>query len=199
MIKSNTQILIIDDDLSELNPVIIKLQQLFEEVKLFSSSKDGISYVRENISNKIILLLDVRLSKGEDGHKALSELRNISKLIPVIIWSALDEMKEPFFDFINNDAFAIFKKDAAISSIVEKVVDADHFLNNDIASALEQWILKNDTDKEKPYMLSSNGKMYTLNDILREIRLQTELGKTFASGMNKLTIELLMRNKENLK
>ena len=199
MIKSNTQILIIDDDLSELNPVIIKLQQLFEEVKLFTSSKDGISYVRENISNKIILLLDVRLSKGEDGHKALSELRDISKLIPVIIWSALDEMKEPFFDFINNDAFAIFKKDAAISSIVEKVVDADHSLNNDIASALEQWIVKNDTDKEKPYMLSSNGKMYTLNDILREIRLQTELGKTFASGMNKLTIELLMRSKENLK
>jgi len=38
----------------------------------------------------------------------------------------------------------------------------------------------------------------SLNDILSHIRLQTETGQQFEKKLLKLTIDRLMRNKENL-
>ena len=47
-------------------------------------------------------------------------------------------------------------------------------------------------------MVSSSGESYTLEEVLKEIRLQTDFGKEITKNINKLTIDLLMRNKEKL-
>jgi hypothetical protein len=54
------------------------------------------------------------------------------------------------------------------------------------------------TDREKPYLLTRSGQSYSLNQILQEIRLQTEFGKGMERNILNLTIDLLARQKEQL-
>ncbi len=72
---------------------------------------------------------------------------------------------------------------------VEKVYIRD----NGIASALEAWIYRQERDKlDKPYLIEANGKVYTLNDLLREIRLQTEVGRKFEKDAYDMLIDILI-------
>ena len=72
------------------------------------------------------------------------------------------------------------------------------FLENSLDNVLEDWIIQNDADKDHPIYLSLNNKSYSLNEILKEIRLQTAVEQYFSRKFNDLTIDLLLRNKENL-
>lgn len=73
------------------------------------------------------------------------------------------------------------------------------YMNTDISNVIEEWIKEHPEDKmDKPFFATTDGKSYTLKEILREIRLQTPLGVEVAKNINKLTIDLLMRNKEKL-
>jgi len=68
-----------------------------------------------------------------------------------------------------------------------------------VRTALEEWINLHEADiREKPYLISRNGKNYTLNEILHEIRMQTNIGKEIEKNIIMLTIDLLARNKERL-
>ena len=56
--------------------------------------------------------------------------------------------------------------------------------------------LINNKSKERPYIITMDGKQYSLNDILKACRCQDELGLIFTQKLLRLTIDLLMRNKE---
>ena len=71
-------------------------------------------------------------------------------------------------------------------------------LKNSLDNTIEDWIISNESDKDKPIYFTSSGESYTLNEILKEIRLQTPIGKEFSSKLNSLTIDLLLRKRENL-
>ena len=89
MDKSATKIIIIDDELRSNAPLIVFLQQHFEKVELYKNASDGIKKIENNLVEKTILILDMKLSGNEDGYSALTELRKLSYLIPVIIWTGI--------------------------------------------------------------------------------------------------------------
>ena len=101
MEKSTTKVFIVDDELKSNHPLIVKLRQYFEEVTLFKKASDAIAKVKDNLGTRIIMILDLRLSGGETGGRALVALRELSYQIPVIIWTAVDEKTMEFFDLIN--------------------------------------------------------------------------------------------------
>jgi hypothetical protein len=47
-------------------------------------------------------------------------------------------------------------------------------------------------------MITVNGEQYTLNDLLRLIRLEDPIGKEIEKDLIMLTIDLLLRQKEKL-
>lgn len=203
MEKLNSTIVIIDDDngLKESNiGLFLELEMNFDSVKLFKNKEDGLEYIEKNLEKRIIVLLDLCFPHGTpDGHSILESIRKTSFLIPVLIWSAIDEDKETFSDLINNKSYAFLNKDASIKEIITKLKEAYNNANKDISIALEDWIQSHpDSQKEKPYMITAEGKQLSLNQILREVRLQTEIGKDFSKNLLKLTIDLLVRNKESL-
>lgn len=68
-----------------------------------------------------------------------------------------------------------------------------------LTAAFRKWVqleLKNKPDK--PYTISTNGKSYTLLEILDEIENETEFGNQLKISVLKMTIELLIRSKETL-
>lgn len=204
MDKLNASILIIDDDVTLKKSNIgffTELEMNFQSVEVKENLSDGIQYIKELFEKeRIIVLLDISFpSNSADGHDILEAIREISFLIPVVILSAVDEHKENFSDLINNRAFAFLSKSLSTEKIISKLKEAYEYSANDVSIALEEWILIHSEDeKEKPYMVTVSGKQLSLNDILKEVRLQTEVGQNFAKNLNKLTIDLLSRNKEKL-
>lgn len=196
------QILILEDDLKlKEDSLVWELNDRFGEknIQFISKPKDGLDFIRANLDKNMIVLLDIDFPENEmNGHQILSEISSISKLIPVILWSGVDENKESFSDFINNDAFGFISKTATTEEAMTRISKAVDFIESSLDNTIEDWILRRDEDKDKPVYFTGNGKSYSLNEILFEIRQQTEIGKAFSERLNKLTIDLLLRNKEKL-
>lgn len=201
MEKYKSKIIIIDDDVRFKNdPFIVESKIYFSEVLFFDSPEEGLKFIEEHMDEKLIVLLDLSFPRNvPDGHKILKSIRDWSFLIPVIIWSGKDEDTQTFSDLINNKAFAFLKKSASTEEIINKLIEADEYLHADIAGAIEDWItIHSKRDRDKPYIISIDGNELSLNDILMEVRKNTETGRFFSKNLIKLTIDLLIRNKERL-
>jgi DNA-binding NtrC family response regulator len=198
MEKSNANIIIIDDDESlKDDDLIFELEQNYNIVELLSTPKAGVQYIKDNLSSKNIVVLDYRFDETETGRDVLLQIRELSKTTPVILWTAnIDKINE-INDFINNHTFAIVPK-APYGLLMDKIKEAEVFLDNSIEGALEEWIQMQENKGDDPYLLTISGKNYTLNELLNEIRLNTEFGQKFVKDLNMLTIDLLLRRREKL-
>lgn len=198
----DTRIVVIEDDAKlEDDGLIWELKDYFgdENVIFISKSNDGLQYIKSNLENNIIVLLDIDFPENEmNGHQLLAAITDVSKLIPVILWSGVDENKETFSDFINNHAFGFASKTTTTAEVMKLILKAVDFLNSSIDNTIEDWILQKCEDRDKPVYSTGHGKSYSLNQMLYEIRHQTEIGKTFSKRLTRLTIDLLLKNKEKL-
>ncbi|HTO15634.1 MAG TPA: hypothetical protein VLZ83_07675 [Edaphocola sp.] len=203
MDKLDATIVIIDNDKALNNPdsgLMIELNMNFESIRFFYKQEDGLEYIQNNLDKRIIVLLDLGFPSGTPSdHEILESIREVSFLIPVLIWSGVDEDKESFADLINNRAYAFLNKNASTEEIIGKLKEAYNYADNDISIALEEWIVAHsDEQKEKPYLITVDGRQLSLNELLNEIRMQSNTGKYFSKNLSKLTIDLLTRNKEKL-
>ena len=194
MEKSKTKVYIVDDELNNNHPVCVKLEQFFSEVKLFKKASDAITTIKESLGDKIILLLDLKLSGGESGYQTLASLRELSCQIPVIVWTAVDEKTSEFFSLINLKTYAIRDKDESMNNMVELVKQADADITYSLSNALERWIMAQPGDHNIPFLARLNGKSYSLNQMLEEVRKDSPQGHEFIQDLVNLTIELMTRD-----
>ncbi|MBP6664100.1 MAG: response regulator [Chitinophagales bacterium] len=203
MDKSTTQIIWIDDDIKFKDDVLMdELRETYQTVSFFDKAAEGLQYIFNNTNQAIIIILDIDMPKM-NGHVFLSKLREVSKLIPVILFTGINENTEVLSDFINNHAFAFIKKDAGYEEIMAIVKKAETELltraDGLIEDALEEWLLIQDKQKlDKPYLVQAGGQSYSINQILQEVRQQTPFGRTFMKDVVMLTIDLILRNKRQL-
>lgn len=196
MDKSGTKIFIVDDELKSNHPLIVKLGQFFSEVRLFKKSSDAMAQVAESLGSRIIMILDLRLSGGETGQASLAALRELSYQIPVIVWTAVDEKSEEFFDLINLKTYAIRDKAESIENMVKLVQEADGDINYALSNALERWIMAQPSDHNEIFAVATNGESYSLNDMLTEVRKDTAKGREFTQDLVNLTIELMEKEEK---
>ncbi len=194
------EIVVIDDNLETDAPLIVELGMEYgdENIKLYAKSDDGLTYIKNNLVKELIVILDINFPVTEkNGHEILAEIRKHNKLIPVIIWSAKDGSDDDFTDFINNHALYYVKQTGTTAEIIARVKDAEHRLKLDVATAIENWLNKQD-NKDQKLMVSGNNKSLTANELIKEIRLETAKGQKIEESILKLTISLLFREKENI-
>ncbi|WKL47033.1 response regulator [Flavobacterium pectinovorum] len=192
---------VIDDTISiKEHPLLYTLEDKYKNVEFFLKPEDGLNFITSHLELNMIVLLDIQFSATdiENGHSILKKISDRSELIPVILWSGINETEESFSDFINNNAFGFISKDATIQESFILIDKALTFLKTNLDNIIEDWIIQKDEDKNVPIYMTSNGKEFSLNDILKEIRTQSEIGKDFSRKLNSLTIDLLLRKKENL-
>ena len=197
-----TKIVIIHDDLSEDDPLIDELSDKYGEqnVVLIKESQKGLDYVLDNLTQKIIVILDLKFKANEiSGVKVFEDIRQRTSLVYIIIWTAnnLAEVRsEDLVKFINNDALAFISSTDDYTKVLQQVERAVHELDTRVSSVIEQWIVSRpNEEKDKPYIMFSNGKTYSLFEILQEIRQQTEFGKEVERDMLMFAINLLVRKK----
>jgi DNA-binding NtrC family response regulator len=198
-------LVVIDDDPRFRDePFFVDVKEVFPnfDIKFFENSEKVISYIAEKISatEKIIVLLDLGFPRNsKQGTEILKKIREESYLIPVIILTAADENLNVSEELINYKATAFLRKDLQTLKkidILKRVVD---YFNLDIPSAIDDWIESNPEKRRNlPFISTSDGKTYTLNEILNEIRRETIVGREFSNNLLKLTVDLVSRNKEKL-
>ncbi len=199
------QILIIHDDMSENDPLIITLKEKYgdENVKLEKRSSKGLSYIHNHLTSKLIVLLDFDLGQGEPhAPEVIEKIREETSLIYVIIITAKQFSSishEALIKFINNEALGIIQSTADIKDVVSLVDKAAHELDTRVDCVLEQWIAKRPKEeREKPYLTTRSGETYTLDDLIIEIRKETELGQRMERGILQLAIEQLTNGDRQL-
>lgn len=192
--KSKTKVIVIDDEIKETHPLIIKLRQNFENVVPYSIAAKAISDIKQNLGEKTILILDLKLSGGETGYTTLKDLRDLSYQIPVIIWTALDERNTESFQLINLKSYAIRDKVTSLDEIVKIVLQADADIEYGLSNALEKWIMAQPGNHDKPFVISTGGKTISLNDMLDEVRRDSPQGRSFTQDLVNLTIELMKKD-----
>jgi DNA-binding NtrC family response regulator len=202
MSEKKTTILIVEDvrDFQE-DPFVLEVKKQFENIEFKENATEALSFVKDNLEKKIIIMLDLAFPKNQmQGIKFFEELRNISKRIPVIIWSAKDNIDDSDYqNMINEFTFAFLSKTASSKEIVDTLCKADDYLISQIDTAIESWLENHsEEDKNKPFLISADGQKYSMNDLLKEIRMQTPFGQLISLDVNKLTLDLLFRNKEKI-
>ncbi|CAN1549962.1 Signal transduction response regulator, receiver domain [Flavobacteriaceae bacterium] len=192
---------VIDDTISiKEHPLLYTLEDKGFNVSFFLKPEEGLDFIMNHLELNMIVLLDIQFSATdiENGHSILKKINAKSELIPVILWSGINETEESFSDFINNNASGFISKDSTIQEslvVIEKALD---FLKTSLDNIIEDWIIQKPEDKDIPVFFTANGLSLSLNQILYEIRNQTDLGKSFSKKLNQLTIHLLLRKLEKL-
>ncbi|OXA92794.1 DNA-binding transcriptional response regulator [Flavobacterium hercynium] len=192
---------VIDDTISiKEHPLLYTLEDKYKNVEFFLKPEDGLNFITSHLELNMIVLLDIQFSANdiENGHSILKKISEKSELIPVILWSGINETEESFSDFINNNAFGFISKDATIQEAFVLIDKALTFLKTNLDNIIEDWIIQKPEDKDIPVFFTANGLSLSLNQILYEIRNQTYLGKSFSKKLNQLTIHLLLNKLEKL-
>lgn len=201
----NLKVLVVHDDLSPVDPIIITLEEIYgkDNVILEPISENGIRYIEQNLTSKLIVLLDFDLGTGHPNAPIVfKRIREKTSLVYVIIWTAklLSEInREDLIDFINNDALAFVQNTESTDTVINLVRKASHQLETRVDCILEEWISKRDYEElEKPYLTTKSGKVYTLADLMVEIRLETDLGRQMQKSILMLAIDLLTSQQRKL-
>lgn len=113
MDKMKAKVVIVEDDVQlKDDPFIEEAKEVFEEVHFIENSCSALEYIESHISDKMIVVLDLEFAYNmPNGRDVLNRIREISFLVPVIIWSAVDEGTDTVSDLIRNRAFAYYKKE----------------------------------------------------------------------------------------
>lgn len=195
---SQPEIIVLDDNLPENDPLLLELRLIYDTCKVFKHSQDGLDCILNSLQKKLVVVLDINFANGEkNGHEILKEIREHNKLIPVIIWSVRNGISDDFSDFINNHALYYVNKTEHTDVILKRIEDANHHLQLDIATAIESWLSVQD-NKDQVISVDAGGKEYSANDLMAEIRMQTSEGRKIEEGIIQLTIDLLFRKKETI-
>ncbi|WP_315264425.1 hypothetical protein [Tannerella forsythia] len=202
---NNTEIVIIDDSFEMFDPLVVELREHFPaaNVTIKNNPDEGLKFVLANLSKKIIVLLDYNFKTGQPkGHDILLKIREATSLVYVIIMTAKQFSTIPhteLVDFVNNDALAVVQNTVDTAEILKLVSKAAQQLSVRVDCVLEQWISNHSEDKQnESYLTTSTGKTYTLKDILKEIRQQSDFGKKMERNIIMLAIDLLTRGKKQV-
>lgn len=205
MILSPTKVIVIHDDLAENDPLIVSIKEKYgeENTLFFQGSQEGLDYVLNNLTQKLIVLLDLNFKANEPGGVNVFEsIREKTALVYVIIMTAssLNSIdNNDLVKFINNDALALVQSTERYSEILGLIETAAHQLDVRVDSVLEEWISKlSEEEQNKPYIKIKEGTEYSLKEILDSIRNQGDIGKKIEKNILKLAIDLLIRQKREL-
>lgn len=200
----STKIVVIHDDMDDDYPLIVMLKDKYsdENVIFFKHSQEGLNYVLENLGKKMVVLLDKNFKDKDDisGLKVFEKIREKTALVYIVLISAnsiADFSEEELKILINKDLFKLEKFTTDYKSIIQLIEEAVNSIDMRVDAAIEDWLMINNLEDEKPVLITETAR-YTLRDILKEIRLDSEVGKNFVKKINALTIELIMRNKEKI-
>jgi len=159
MNKKKFTIVIVDDLIQKNDPIILKSNELYNEVVLISDSKEALNFVKQNFKEKkIIVILDYSFNNKIKitGKWFLTELRKFSLQIPVILLTAMANQISDYKDLINLGIFKIADK-GDYEYLIKNIEQAELVYpnQNDILAQMQAMLIEKKVEEQ---LLPSNLK-----------------------------------------
>lgn len=189
-------IIVIDDDVNDSWVTDMEASYPEAVVKCFKTPDDAWTYIDENMVYKTIVFLDCYYNKKMLGVSALKKIREKSSLIAVVMMSAqiVNHMEEQeLIDMINEKSVYYSKRPAIEDDYKNIIAEIRNSWASSFDCMLEEWLLSSKNIDTVVY--HSNGRDYTVRQVLEEVRKQSKDGKTLQAAMNLYTINALQKSK----
>jgi DNA-binding NtrC family response regulator len=200
------QIITIDDDLRfKERPLFEELVELYGEENVIwqETPEEGLVYIKENLPKRTVVILDYDFgTKKANGLTWLKPMQEASSLIYIILYTSheIDIIeRNELKDCVNNHLMALVDKTDGYEKAIEEVQKAFDSMNKRVDCILEEWILRHEFfTREKPYIKDENGSLLSMNDVLNNIRQDTDLGRKMSSNIISTAISLLQKDIDKL-
>lgn len=172
------------------------------EIEIFDNPQKGLEFVLDNLNNKIIVFVDCKFEGyGLQGINILKKIRAQTSLLYIVMMSAnaINQMySADVIEMINEDYICFFdRNNGTVSDACDLIKRICNLWETRFDCILEDWLVSHPEDNYKEaFTLASTNKTYTWADILVELRLQTNIGKSFEQTLNKYYIYQITRSKK---
>lgn len=193
--NTDIKIVVIDDDPRvQEDAVWERIEHNVSEIKFFQNANEGLNFIKQNLSVRIIVFLDWKFGSGlRQGNDVLNEIHILSPYIPVIVFTGQNINIEETERMFNGCAFRCVSKSADTQVLLETINQAIRKIQTDITYVIERWIDEHGQDAlQEPY-ISSAGKTYSLKEIMDNIREQSPFGQELTQGIFSLATELFLK------
>lgn len=199
-------IVFIDDNLREKEPFVQNIRKHYTDadyIRIFQNPDDGLKYVLDNLSNKMIVFIDWNFGGNQKtGIDLLKEIREKTSLLYIVMMSA-NQLRtniplESIIEMMNEENFFYLDRSNSDFNSVFTIIDKIKTQwSTKFDCVLEQWLIRHPEDNNKEaFSEASTGKTYTWEDILAELRKQTPIGKSFEKKLNDYYIYQLKHSKK---
>lgn len=202
MENNKFHIIIVDDTMGENDPFVVNLKLDYSdiaEVTYFEQVEPAMAFVDEHMSERMIIFMDCKFGSVWQGVDAVLNLRKKTVLIYVIMISAnpVDQLTAKDLTALINTENIFFVKNNDEDSAHEKIEQIRFLWKSRFDCILEEWLVRHPEDNGKEaFSEATTGKSYTWDDILKELRLQTPVGKSFEQKLNEYYIYQINRSKK---
>ena len=202
MENNKFHIIIVDDTMGENDPFVVNLKLDYSdiaEVTYFEQVEPAMTFVNEHMSERMIIFMDCKFGSVWQGVDAVLNLRKKTVLIYVIMISAnpVDQLTAKDLTALINTENIFFVKNNDEDSAHEKIEQIRFLWKSRFDCILEEWLVRHPEDNGKEaFSEATTGKSYTWDDILKELRLQTPVGKSFEQKLNEYYIYQINRSKK---
>lgn len=189
-------VVFIDDNMKKglKEPFVLSIMKLRPQIEasVFVDPEEGLKFVLDNMNSRMIVFVDCRFDGyGLQGINLLKQIREKTSLLYIVMMSANNLSQIASLDLvemINQDFIWFLDRNNSTFHDACALIDTIATLwDSRFDCVLEQWLIRHQEDKDK-VVFNQNNNAYTWEQLLSEVRLQTEVGKDFERIMNQYCI-----------
>lgn len=189
-------VVFIDDNMKKglKEPFVLSIMKLRPQIEasVFVDPEEGLKFVLDNMNSRMIVFVDCRFDGyGLQGINLLKQIREKTSLLYIVMMSAnnLSQIASvDLVEMINQDFIWFLDRNNSTFHDACALIDTIATLwDSRFDCVLEQWLIRHQEDKDK-VVFNQNNNAYTWEQLLSEVRLQTEVGKDFERIMNQYSI-----------
>lgn len=170
-------------------------------VFVFTDPDDGLKFIMANMNSQLIAFVDCKFDGYvRQGIDILKEIRKKTSLLYIVMMSANNLKQIEGADIVSmiNEDFIWFydRNNGSVEVACSLIRHITRYWSSRFDCVLERWLLRHPEDLQKIAFTQVSGESYTWEQILSELRLQTEVGRLFEQMINEFYIYQL-NNKKN--
>lgn len=170
-------------------------------VSVFTNPDNGLKFIMANMNSQLIAFIDCKFDGYvRQGIDILKEIRKKTSLLYIVMMSANNLKQIEVADIVSmiNEDFIWFydRNNGSVEDACSLIQHITQYWSSRFDCVLERWLLRHPEDLQKIAFTQVSGESYTWDQILSELRLQTEVGCLFEKMINEFYIYQL-NNKKN--
>ena len=170
-------------------------------VSVFTNPDDGLKFIMDNMNSQLIAFVDCKFDGYiRQGIDILKKIHKKTSLLYIVMMSANNLKQIEGADIVSmiNEDFIWFydRNNGSVEDACSLIQHITQYWSSRFDCVLERWLLRHPEDLQKIAFTQVSGESYTWEQILSELRLQTEVGRLFEQMINEFYIYQL-NNKKN--